>query len=34
MNTQVTNSATLASWRVKGLGILRIVFGLVWAIDA
>jgi thiosulfate dehydrogenase (quinone) large subunit len=33
-NTQVTNSATLASWRVKGLGILRIVFGLVWAVDA
>jgi nitrite reductase (NO-forming) len=34
MNTQGTNSATLASWRVKGLGILRIVFGLVWAVDA
>src|SRR6266700_2023935 len=34
MNTQETNSATLASWRFKGFGILRIVFGLVWAIDA
>ncbi len=35
MNTQGTNSTTtLAAWRVKGLGILRIAFGLVWAIDA
>jgi len=34
MNTQGTNSATLAFWRFKGFGILRIVFGLVWAIDA
>ncbi len=31
MNTQVT---TLASWRTKGIGILRIVFGFVWAVDA
>ncbi|HYU75871.1 MAG TPA: hypothetical protein VEL31_24625 [Ktedonobacteraceae bacterium] len=28
MNTQ------WAPWRLKGIGILRIVFGLVWAIDA
>ncbi len=34
MNIQGTNPATLASWRFKGFGILRIVFGLVWAIDA
>src|SRR5712691_9692617 len=34
MNTQVTNSTTLASWRFKGMSILRIVFGLVWAVDA
>lgn len=26
--------ARLASWRVKGFGILRIIFGVVWAIDA
>ena len=31
MNTQTT---TLAPWRAKGIGILRIVFGIVWAIDA
>jgi thiosulfate dehydrogenase (quinone) large subunit len=37
MNTQPTNPTTtppLASWRLNGIGILRIVFGLVWAIDA
>ncbi len=31
MNMQAT---TLAAWRMKGIGILRIVFGLVWAVDA
>ena len=31
MNTQVT---PFASWRTNGIGILRIIFGLVWAIDA
>jgi thiosulfate dehydrogenase [quinone] large subunit len=31
MNTQTT---TLAPWRAKGIGILRIVFGIAWAIDA
>jgi uncharacterized membrane protein YphA (DoxX/SURF4 family) len=31
MNPQAT---TLAAWRMKGIGILRIVFGLIWAIDA
>src|SRR6266567_3926308 len=38
MNTQRTasssNSVALSSWRMKGMGILRIVFGLVWAVDA
>ncbi len=34
MNTQSTNSLALSSWRLNGIGILRIVFGLVWAIDA
>ena len=33
-DTQLTKSGTLPLWRLKGLGILRIVFGLVWAIDA
>ena len=23
----------LAAWRLKGFGLLRIAFGLVWAID-
>jgi len=27
-------NASLASWRLKGLAILRIAFGCVWAIDA
>lgn len=39
MNTQSTSSSSenqvsLAPWRQKGIGILRIVFGIVWAIDA
>jgi hypothetical protein len=24
----------LARWRLTGIGVLRIVFGLVWAVDA
>lgn len=27
-------TTALSSWRLKGMGILRIAFGLVWAIDA
>src|SRR6266568_1985617 len=39
MNTQLTTatpvkSTTLALWRLKGMGILRIAFGLIWAVDA
>ncbi len=34
MNTQPANTIALSSWRLKGMGILRIAFGLVWAIDA
>src|SRR5215472_14447435 len=34
MNTQPANAIALSSWRLKGMGILRIVFGLVWGIDA
>ena len=25
---------TLSAWRMKGIGVLRIVFGIVWGIDA
>jgi thiosulfate dehydrogenase (quinone) large subunit len=28
------SGVTLAAWRLRGIGILRIVFGLVWLIDA
>ncbi len=38
MNTPSTTSSSdsvaLSSWRMNGIGILRIAFGLVWAIDA
>ena len=38
MNTRHTPSSsdavTLSSWRMRGMGILRIAFGLVWAVDA
>src|SRR6266700_3293989 len=39
MNTQLTTATpvkpiALAPWRLKGMGILRIVFGLIWAVDA
>ncbi|MHB8487609.1 MAG: hypothetical protein ACYDC4_00230 [Candidatus Dormibacteria bacterium] len=27
-------SASFAPWRLKGIGILRIIFGVVWGIDA
>jgi hypothetical protein len=29
-----TRSITIAGWRYDGIGILQIVFGIVWAIDA
>lgn len=32
--TNFTNTTSLNSWRMKGIGILRIVFGLIWAVDA
>ena len=37
MATQVKQegeNAPLASWRLNGIGVLRIVFGVVWGIDA
>ncbi len=30
----LTNTTSLSSWQMKGIGILRIVFGLIWAVDA
>src|SRR6266487_322528 len=33
-NTMSKETSALSSWRFKGMGILRIVFGLVWAVDA
>ena len=32
--TKISESLQLNSWRVQGIGVLRILFGLVWAIDA
>ena len=32
--TQLSKSYALSSWRFKGIGVLRIIFGLVWAVDA
>ena len=37
MSSQVKQEGTnppLASWRLNGIGVLRIVFGVVWGIDA
>jgi uncharacterized membrane protein YphA (DoxX/SURF4 family) len=38
-NTGLTASVpargiTIAGWRYRGIGVLRIVFGIVWAVDA
>jgi extradiol dioxygenase family protein len=30
----LTNTIPLRSWQIKGIGILLIVFGLIWAVDA
>ncbi len=32
--TTLTNTFALNSWRAKGIGALRIVFGVVWLVDA
>jgi len=36
MNAKIESmgAAPLAAWRRQGIGILRIIFGLVWAVDA
>src|SRR5712691_3597263 len=37
MNGKLQSGSTpgaLAGWRMQGIGLLRVVFGLVWAIDA
>lgn len=31
---RATSAAALSHWRMQGIGMLRIVFGLVWGIDA
>ena len=30
----LTNIVPVKTWRIKGIGVLRIVFGLIWAVDA
>jgi thiosulfate dehydrogenase [quinone] large subunit len=32
--TQLSKSYALSSRRFKGIGVLRVIFGLVWAVDA
>ncbi|MEO9227390.1 MAG: hypothetical protein ABI216_00360 [Devosia sp.] len=32
--TKKTNAVPIKNWRLRSLGILRIAFGLVWAVDA
>lgn len=32
--TVVPGFTEIASWRLRGMGMLRIVFGLIWAVDA
>jgi uncharacterized membrane protein YphA (DoxX/SURF4 family) len=34
MATKVTQADQLAGWRLSGIGLLRILFGIVWGIDA
>src|SRR5262250_1412425 len=34
MATKVAEADQLASWRLTGIGLLRILFGVVWGIDA
>jgi len=34
MTAKVAEADQLAGWRLGGIGLLRILFGLVWAIDA
>lgn len=29
-----SNPLSLSSWRFRGIGVLRILFGLIWAVDA
>lgn len=31
---ELSNTCPLSSWRLKGIGVLRITFGLVWLVDA
>jgi thiosulfate dehydrogenase [quinone] large subunit len=31
---EIYKPSPLSSWRLRGIGVLRIIFGLVWAVDA
>ena len=31
---KLSNTYLLSSWRYRGIGVLRMVFGVVWAVDA
>ena len=31
---EIIEPSQMSSWRMKGIGVLRIIFGLVWAVDA
>lgn len=31
---EIPKSTQMSSWRFKGIGVLRIIFGIVWAVDA
>ena len=33
-STSASTAAPLQSWRLQGIGLLRIVFGVIWGIDA
>ena len=32
--TKLPNTYPLSSWRIQGIGVLRVIFGAVWGIDA
>ncbi len=31
---ELSNTTSKTSWRIKGIGVVRILFGLIWAVDA
>ncbi len=34
IKAKIPEPSLTSSWRMKGIGVLRIIFGLVWAVDA